>query len=84
MVNTGDLVEENGPFVGDLGAEESDAEEGKGVTCTDDSTYETEEEPTTETESDDEVLLHTSQYKRLVRSIGGRFESETLLWCITV
>ena len=58
MVDTGDFVEESGPVLGDLGAEESDTEEGKGGT--DDSSYETEEEATTETESEDEVLLNTS------------------------
>jgi len=83
MVNTGDFVEESGPVLGDLGAEESDSEEGKGVT--DDSSYETEEEATTETESEDEVLLNTSQYKRLVSSVVVElFESEALLWSITV
>ena len=38
-----------------------EAREGTG-----DSTYETEEEPTTETESEDEGHLNTSHYKRLV------------------
>lgn len=33
------------------------------------SNYDTEEEPTTEAESEDEDLLNSSQYKRLVRSI---------------
>ena len=82
MVKREDFVEESGPAVGDLGAEGSDTEEGIGGT--DDSTYETEEEPTTETGSEEEVVLNTSQYKRLVSSIVEFFESETSLWCITV
>ena len=41
--------------------EESDTEEAQ--EGTDGSAYETEEEPTTETESEDEGHLNTSQYK---------------------
>ena len=58
MIDTGDLLEESVLVLGDLGAEESDTEEGKGGT--DDSTYETEEEATTETELEDKVILNTS------------------------
>ena len=42
-------------------------------------TYETEEEPTTETESEDEGHLNTSHYKRLVWPVfHEQFMSETL------
>ena len=56
---------------GDIGVEEGG---------TDDSTYETEEEPTTEAESDDDDKdLDKSQYKRLVRPvIQSTFESSQL------
>lgn len=69
--------EESGANFGDTVVEESDTEEAQEVIG--DSTYETEEEPTTETESEDERHLNTSQYKRLVWPVfHEQFMSETL------
>ena len=69
--------EDSGADFGDTVVEESDTEEAHEGTG--DSTYETEEEPTTETESEDEGHLNTSQYKRLVCPVlHEQFMSETL------
>jgi len=77
VFNKVDFVEESGADFGDPFAEESCTEEAQ--EGTDDSTYDTEEEPTTETESEDEGLLNTSQYKRLVWPVlQEQFESERL------
>ena len=69
--------DESGAGFADTVVEESDTEEAHEGTG--DSTYETEEEPTTETESEDEGHLNTSQYKRLVWPVlHKQFMSETL------
>lgn len=72
-VGTGESMAFSDPETeeGDIGVEEGG---------TDDSTYETEEEPTTEAESDDDAKdLDKSQYKRLVRPvIQSTFESSQL------
>ena len=76
VFNKVDFVEASGADFVDTVAEESDTEEAQEGT---DSTYETEEEPTTETESEDEGHLTASQYKRLVwLDLYEQFESETL------
>ena len=69
--------EESGADFGDTVVAESDTEEAHEGTG--DSTYETEEEPTTETESEDEGHLYTSQYRRLVWPVlHEQFMPETL------
>ena len=76
VFNKVDFVEASGADFVDTVAEESDTEEAQEGT---DSTYETEEEPTTETESEDEGHLNASQYKRLVwLDLHEQFDSETL------
>ena len=67
VFNKVDFVEESGADFGDTVAEESDTEEAQ--EGTDDSTYETEEEPTTEAESEEDEDLDRSQHKKLVSPV---------------
>ena len=62
-----DAVEESVAVSCNPGADEGDISEEEGGT--DDSTYETEEEPTTEVESEEDEDLDRSQHTKLVSPV---------------
>ena len=75
--SAGDAVQESGEVGADPEKDKDAIEEEEGV---DDSTYETEEEPTTGTESEDDGDFDKNQHKRLVSSVTQKaFESSLLL-----
>ena len=75
--SAGDAVQESGEVGADPEKEKDAIEEEEGV---DDSTYETEEEPTTGTESEDDGDFDKNQHKRSVSSVTQKaFESSLLL-----